>query len=119
MRLLGWFLLLTGLWSVWQAVTAGESLGWGGIVVALLGFALLTPTGQAGAVWLGQGLLTGLSFTLGISLVSAGVIRLRTHITGETDYPLRLLVIPLLFVGWGALVLLPGIRRLLRGYRAF
>lgn len=121
MRLIGWLLLLSGLWSLWHAFVAREPLGWGGILMTLVGLGLLTPAGRAFASWIGQGLLTGLSITLGVGFLAVGLVGLGGYFSlpAEAGAALPALVTPLLFVGWGLLLLLLGIRRLLRQYQAF
>lgn len=118
--MIGWLLLLSGLWSLWHAIAAREPLGWGGIIMTLVGLGLLTPAGRAFASWIGQGLLTGLSITLGAGFLAAGLVGLRAYLALlQTAAPLPALVIPLLLVGWGLLLVLIGIRRLVRQSREF
>lgn len=122
MRLVGWILLLSGLWSIWRALAQDDPLGMGGIVMVLLGLALLTPAGRVLAAWIGGGLLTGLCLMGGVGLATIGLLALLADaqlLGAGLHLPVRSLAIPLLLLGWGLFLLGVGVNRLWRQYRAF
>jgi hypothetical protein len=54
-RLVGWILLLAGIWSLWKAVIGEEPWGVGGLLLVVVGLALVSARGPALAAWIGQG----------------------------------------------------------------
>ena len=120
MRLIGWILLLSGMWSLWKALAGGETLGWGGILMVLIGTALLTPRGRALAAWIGGGLLTGLCLMAGAGFLAVGVVALSAYLGVLVEgipVPVESIVVPVLFLGWGLCLVVLAVTRLFRQYR--
>lgn len=120
MRLIGWIFFLSGIWSLWTALADREPLGMGGIVMLIVGVALLTPPGRALAAWIGGGLLTGLCFMGGVWFLAFGAMALLAYGPALTAgmIPVQSVAVPLLFVGCGLFLVLLGVIRLLKQYRS-
>jgi hypothetical protein len=122
MRLIGWILLLSGAWSLWKALAEKESLGMGGILIIAVGVALLAPRVRALVAWIGGGLLMGLCLMGGAWFLIIGALALLTYgqvLAVGATLPVQSVVVPLLFLGWGLVLVLVGVIRPVRQYRAF
>ena len=119
MRLIGWIFFLSGAWSLWTALAEREPLGMGGIVMLLVGVALLTPPGRALANWIGGGVLTGLCLTGGAWFLVFGALALLAYgpALAAGMIPVQSVAVPLLFVGCGLFLVLVGVIRLLKQFR--
>lgn len=121
MWLIGWVFLLSGAWSFWKALAEQEALGMGGLLMMIVGAALVSRRVRALGGWLGGGLLTGLCLFGGVGFLAAGVLALLAYgelLAAGFFLRARSLVIPLLFVGWGLFLFLVALGRLRREYRA-
>jgi hypothetical protein len=117
LRLIGLILLLAGTWSVWKALVGEEPLGGGGLFMVIVGALMLTRPGRALAVWIGEGIVTGLCIIGGLLLFAFGVLMLLAYgqvLAEGMALPVRSLTVPALFLGCGLLLLVVGLRRLWR-----
>ncbi|MBI4271947.1 MAG: hypothetical protein HY615_16545 [Candidatus Rokubacteria bacterium] len=117
MRLLGWILLVGGIWSIGAAVVDNDPIGLGGVAMALGGLALLTARGRALVGWIGEGVLTGLCLCAGLVLGALGTVLLLAYAEwlAPGAVPLvRSIVPPAVLLGAGLLLLVTGLKRLWR-----
>ena len=116
-RVLGWILLLAGLWVLWEAMTGQEPGGAGGLLLVIIGLALVNARGRALAAWIGQGILTGLCIITGLALAGFGGLMLLAYakvLAEGLHFPVQSILVPLVFLSSGLLVTVIGLRRLWR-----
>ena len=85
-----------------------------------IGLVLVSPRGRALVSWIGGGLLTGLCLFGGVGLLAVGLLALLAYgelLSAGLGFPVRSLMIPLLFLGSGLFLLLVALHRLRREYR--
>jgi hypothetical protein len=114
---IGWVLLVAGIWSVWKGVTGEEPLGATGVLLVVAGLALASRRAHALAIWIGEGVITGLCLTGGVAFSSLGALMLLAYaevLSEGMRIPARSAVIPALFLGCGIVLLVWGVRRLWR-----
>jgi hypothetical protein len=117
MRPIAWLLVLAGLWSVGHGLFAHEPVGTVGVIIVLIGWALLTARGRAILFWIGQGVLTGLCLLTGLALAAFGGLLLLRYVevvSASVRLTVRSALIPTLFLGSGLLLLVIGAHRLWR-----
>ena len=117
MRVIGWILLLAGIWSLWKAVIGEEPWGVGGLLLVIVGLALVSARARALATWIGQGVLTGLCIMMGLGLVGFGGVMLLAYgqvLAEGLRVPVQSIVMPLVFMSSGLWLTIIGLRRLWR-----
>lgn len=117
MRSVAWLLLLAGLWAMGRGVLADEPAGVVGVIIILMGWALLSVRGRAILVWIGEGVLTGLCIFIGLALAVFGGLLLLVYgevISGGGGVLVRSVLTPTLLLGSGVLLLVAGVHRLWR-----
>ena len=98
-------------------MTGEEPLGTTGIVLVVIGLALVTRPGRALFTWIGEGVITGLCLIVGLGFSALGLLMLLPYaqfLTQGLRIPAGAVVIPLVVLGFGLVVLVRGVRRLWR-----
>ena len=109
-RVMGWMLLLAGTWALWEAVIGEEPWGAGGLLLVMVGLALVSARARALAAWIGQGVLTGLCIMTGLGLVGFGGVMLLAY----GRFPVQSILLPVVFLSSGLSLTVIGLRRLWR-----